>query len=399
MQLSRRLILLTVVGVMAFAGAVIVIASDGMTAMQGTPISITGPDGVCKKVTNASATGLSEYIPTASATEWQSFVASPPAGVTLAPCSYTWSTYTAPLPLSQIAASADGLKLVAGCSLWCSGNQVYTSSNGGASWTARALAAPYPYSMSAVVSISSDGTKMGAGGLEYDTVSAIAPFFSSTNSGGTWTRRSSATYYWYDLDSSADATKLIAAIGILGSTVTGGVITSTDSGVTWTSRQSQSNVVFKVASSNDGTKLVSARSGGNIYTSTNSGSTWTLRTGAGARAWNSVTTSADGTKIAATTYNGYIYTSSDSGATWIARTSAGLRYWGDIAMSDDGTTMAAVDWGGQSGTGYLYLSTDSGVTWTAQTARGSRKWVTVALSADGSRLIAGAGTVVVVGVQ
>jgi hypothetical protein len=54
------------------------------------PISITGPDGVCKKVTNASATGLSEYIPTTSVGEWQSFAAHPPAGVTLASCAATW---------------------------------------------------------------------------------------------------------------------------------------------------------------------------------------------------------------------------------------------------------------------------------------------------------------------
>jgi hypothetical protein len=41
---------------------------------------------VCKKVTNASATGLSEYIPTTSVAEWQSFVGHPPAGVTLGSC-------------------------------------------------------------------------------------------------------------------------------------------------------------------------------------------------------------------------------------------------------------------------------------------------------------------------
>lgn len=68
------------------ASAALVIASDGMTASQGTPISITGPDGVCKLITNNSSTGLSEYIPTATVAEWQSFVANPPAGVTLAAC-------------------------------------------------------------------------------------------------------------------------------------------------------------------------------------------------------------------------------------------------------------------------------------------------------------------------
>lgn len=67
-------------------GAALIYASDGMTAVQDTPISITGPDGVCKKVTNNSATNLSEYIPTASVAEWQSFVTHPPVGVAVVAC-------------------------------------------------------------------------------------------------------------------------------------------------------------------------------------------------------------------------------------------------------------------------------------------------------------------------
>lgn len=76
-------------------GGAYLYASDGATAPLNTPITVTGPDGVCKKVTNASATGLSEYIPTASVAEWQSFVANPPAGVTLGSCNtplYCWGT-------------------------------------------------------------------------------------------------------------------------------------------------------------------------------------------------------------------------------------------------------------------------------------------------------------------
>ena len=81
--------LLTSVGIAAVvivAGAAVIYASDGYTANQATTVSITGPDGVCKKVTNNSATGLSEYIPTASVAEWQSFVANPPAGVMVGAC-------------------------------------------------------------------------------------------------------------------------------------------------------------------------------------------------------------------------------------------------------------------------------------------------------------------------
>lgn len=61
-------------------------ASDGFTASYGVSAQITGPDSVCKKITNSSAVSLSEYIPTASVAEWQSFVSNPPSGVTLAIC-------------------------------------------------------------------------------------------------------------------------------------------------------------------------------------------------------------------------------------------------------------------------------------------------------------------------
>lgn len=71
------------------SGAALVLASDSTRVYLNTPLSIIGPDGVCKKVTNASATGLSEYIPTQSIAEWQSFVAHPPAGGTLSSCSIT----------------------------------------------------------------------------------------------------------------------------------------------------------------------------------------------------------------------------------------------------------------------------------------------------------------------
>ena len=81
----RRLILFSVLG-LVLSSAAYIYASDSTTALLNTPISITGPDGVCKRVTNASGTGLSAYIPTTSVAEWQSFVAHPPSGVTLASC-------------------------------------------------------------------------------------------------------------------------------------------------------------------------------------------------------------------------------------------------------------------------------------------------------------------------
>lgn len=67
-------------------GAALVVASDGFTASRATPVQITGPNGVCRRVTNNNATGASEYIPASTGPEWQSFYLNPPASVTVATC-------------------------------------------------------------------------------------------------------------------------------------------------------------------------------------------------------------------------------------------------------------------------------------------------------------------------
>lgn len=76
------------------ACAAFVVASDGSTVSNGSSVTVTGPDGVCKTIKNNSATGLSEYVPSASVAEWQSFVAHPPAGVALSGCNQVISNPT-----------------------------------------------------------------------------------------------------------------------------------------------------------------------------------------------------------------------------------------------------------------------------------------------------------------
>lgn len=63
-------------------------ASDSSTVSYSTTQQITA-FSVCKKITNTSPTGRSEYIPTQSAAEWSSFYNRPPAGVTVATCTCT----------------------------------------------------------------------------------------------------------------------------------------------------------------------------------------------------------------------------------------------------------------------------------------------------------------------
>ena len=66
----------------------------------------------------------------------------------------------------------------------------------------------------------------------------------------------------------------------------------------WTPTTSPSEFWQSIASSADGTKLVAAVIEGSIYTSTNSGITWTL-TGAPTNRWAGVASSADGTRLVA----------------------------------------------------------------------------------------------------
>jgi hypothetical protein len=67
-------------------GVIYVVASDALTALYNVPVAVTGPDGVCKNITNLSGTGLSGYVPTTTIAEWQSFYNNPPAGVSVAAC-------------------------------------------------------------------------------------------------------------------------------------------------------------------------------------------------------------------------------------------------------------------------------------------------------------------------
>ncbi|MCG6551791.1 MAG: glycoside hydrolase [Candidatus Magnetominusculus sp. LBB02] len=230
------------------------------------------------------------------------------------------------------------------------------------------------------VASSSDGTKLIAAGYGY--------IYTSSDSGATWTQRTSVGYnFWQSVASSSDGTKLVAAA--LNDRLSDYIYTSSDSGATWTQRTSAgSNYWSSVASSSDGTKLIAVDYYyGDIYTSSDSGATWTKRTRIGTNSSTNmgykVASSSDGTKLIAADYYGYIYTSSDSGVTWTKQTSAGSHNWYSVASSSDGTYLIAAGYGD-----YIYISNDSGATWGAQTGLGVQNWLSVASSSDASKVVA-----------
>jgi len=297
--------------------------------------------------------------------------------------------------VSAIASSSDGTRLA----LAVYYGSIYTSTDSGTTWTERTSAGSRAWRS---ITSSADGSKLAA------TVNdnyGNGYIYTSTDSGATWTERTSAgSRYWESITSSADGTKL-ATVDYRGTYFTGGYIyTSMDSGVTWTEQTAGGSHAWRsITSSADGSKLAAVEMGtydsstvayiGSVYTSTDSGATWTEQTSAGSHSWQSITSSADGSKLAAVVNSGNIYTSTDSGANWTAQTAAGSGGWQSIASSADGSKLAATfNAHNVDGTvnGAIYTSSDSGVTWTERTSAGSRPWYFIASSADGGKLAASA---------
>ncbi len=112
-------------------------------------------------------------------------------------------------------------------------------------WTEREVQGTFGGSSWYSIASSSDGTKLAAvvmGGYIY----------TSTDGGATWTEQtSSGSRQWYSIASSSDGTKLAAVV------VGGYIYTSIDGGATWTEQTSSgSRWWYSIASSSDGNKLV-----------------------------------------------------------------------------------------------------------------------------------------------
>jgi photosystem II stability/assembly factor-like uncharacterized protein len=263
----------------------------------------------------------------------------------------------------DIASSSDGMKLVAADA----GGYLYTSTDGGISWTARATNLGNQAWVS--VASSTDGTKLVA--VQGNNTGKI---YTSSNSGETWSESNSIAAQWVSVASSANGQNLIAVVN------NGQIYKSTDSGVNWTARYT-SKVWRGVASSSDGMKLVAVVNNGNIYTSTDGGDNWTERVYT--KLWFSVASSADGTKLIAcdlgTGSGGQIYISTDSGVTWNPRYIN--KVWIAVASSADGMRLAAVASGEQ-----IHITVDGGLTWSVSSNNGN--WSSIALSSDGFKVAA-----------
>ncbi|MGA2854104.1 MAG: hypothetical protein ABSE90_08245, partial [Verrucomicrobiota bacterium] len=146
-----------------------------------------------------------------------------------------------------MASSADGNTLVA-----CGPGTVLVSTNSGSSWITNFIGNG---SLSAVAS-SADGSRL--------LVTGGSGIYLSINSGLAWTQINAPAAG--HIASSANGSKLVAT-GWVGHNTIFPIYVSTDFGLTWTTNISPSAYWSSVVSSADGTKLAAAVNGGGIYIS------------------------------------------------------------------------------------------------------------------------------------
>ena len=293
----------------------------------------------------------------------------------------SWKAGASALNWSAIASSADGTKLVA----TVNNGYIWTSANSGATWTihnSSPISSPFYWSS---VASSADGTKLVATvGYTIYTASHPGAIYTSTDSGASWTSHTStplsSTLNWSSVASSADGTKLVAAVR------SGQIYISSNSGTSWTAQGPNGLLWTSVASSSDGTKLVAVENNGYIYTSANSGTSWTQRV-SGSINWIAVASSADGSRLVATASGGQVYISMDAGVTWVAQNTPVTGQLTSVASSSDSSRLA-VTTGGSGALGNIFASSDSGATWTQLAEAPHVSWAAIAASADGSQLAA-----------
>lgn len=156
-----------------------------------------------------------------------------------------------------VTASADGSHLAVGKGDGGAASYIYTSSDGGTTWTTRTGAGVGKFYS---IASSSDGMKLVTG--KRDDAGAGTNIYTSSDGGATWTIQSgSPKQSWTSFASSSDGKYLAAG------SFSGGVYASNDSGVTWTEQTSiGTGPFYGIASSSNGQRLLTGKGGGHLYT-------------------------------------------------------------------------------------------------------------------------------------
>jgi photosystem II stability/assembly factor-like uncharacterized protein len=253
---------------------------------------------------------------------------------------YSWASSGSPSTVWQcVACSADGSHLIAG---QYSSGALFYSTNYGSSWAGGVVA---NNNWSAIA--------MSASGQDAVAVANPGDVYTSTNGGATWQLQTGAptSVGWTGVASSADGSRLVAVSS------PGFIYISSNSGLSWTPQNVGGGAIgwVGVASSADGTKLAAAVYGGGIYTTVNAGANW-QQSKAPTANYESVVSSSDGSKLAAGAFGGAIYTSINFGSLWSTQ-SVPLLGWASMCASADGSHLAAAAYNGN-----IYYSSSSTLT-------------------------------------
>jgi hypothetical protein len=236
---------------------------------------------------------------------------------------------------SSLRSSSDGLKLLAGAddpSDPYGLGFLYTSSDGGESWVERQGAGRgYGWRLA----YSADGTVLVAAAYsDGDLATGGGGFlYTSSDGGESWTKQIQAGRgQWLSVASSSNGQRLVGTVfkRVADSSLRVVLVTSSDGGQTWSERDlndpdgltwagySGSGVV----SSSDGLKLVaiavnSATSRGFIVSSSDGGESWSRIASAGERNWGGIAASSSGDVLYAVDgQNREIWRSDNGGSSW-----------------------------------------------------------------------------------
>jgi len=218
----------------------------------------------------------------------------------------------------DIASSADGMKLVIVDNGDGDGGDIYTSTDGGASWEDRS-------------------SQSGQGSLSWKNWASVASSYNGLHIAAI---ASDSNYIYLSNDQGATWT---SSTGIDGPAGLSRVVSNSDG----------SRVVVITPTTDQTYNYISPGNSFTIYTSSDFAQNWNYLGPDVQDRWRSISTNLDGSHIAALSDGGYIYLSTDFGTTWESMTAAGQRDWTTIAMSTDGLLLTA---GTASGEIWTYRS-------------------------------------------
>lgn len=214
----------------------------------------------------------------------------------------------------------------------------------------------------------------------------LGRLYTSSNGGSTWTERRpdgiDIDREWNVVASDSDGSFIIAAQYSGGAGHKGRFYTSSNFGVNWTERQPAGNgekYWQAIACSDDGSFIVACEQTGRVWISSDSGVNWSeVRPNGDVNGnWLAVDCDSDGSVIILDDGD-YIYWSSNSGTSWSSKTRR-PSYQYTVACNDDGSLMAYVDY--YSG-GRIIVSDDGGSNWYYTGSLGFYPLVRIGKSSD-----------------